>query len=98
MYPTLRVCSRPLQHAAFDILHRAIPQLQEQVSIDAAISEEFAGQVELPVELLSLIMEVPDVSHDSVLEEDILNLRGYLLSWLLIYDHFNGAVGIPYMI
>ncbi|TGZ78159.1 hypothetical protein EX30DRAFT_366230 [Ascodesmis nigricans] len=92
VYPTLRVQSRPIQHAAFDILHRAIPQLQEEVSINAVISAESASQVELPVELLSLIMEMPATTPADLESEDlVINFRGYLLSWILIFDHFNGA-------
>lgn len=96
IYPLLNVRSRSIQEAAFEILHRHIPSVQEQVSIDAAFSKEDNFQLQLPAELLSLIIEPPNL--DEV--EDLgtargmpLALRGYLLTWILIFDHFENSVG-----
>lgn len=93
LYPILNVQSRSIQHAAFDILSRAIPAQQEAISIEAAISEEAANAVQLPAELLSLILDAPepvDIS-DPLTEDEILKLRSYLLSWVLIYSHFTNT-------
>jgi hypothetical protein len=91
LYPLLYVESQPVQQTAFDILHKQIPAAQEQISIDAALSKTTAR---LPEELLSLIIEAPtvaalaDVNFDRVVP---LSLRGYLLSWTLVFDHLEHA-------
>jgi E3 ubiquitin-protein ligase listerin len=94
LYPLLNASSRPIQQAAFDLLHRTIPTAQEQISFDAALSKEEFGGVELPLELLSLVVSPP--SLESMASVDFsrampLSLRSYLLSWLLVYDHFTNA-------
>jgi hypothetical protein len=92
LFPLLYVESQPVQQTAFDILHKQIPATQEQVSINAALENTTAR---LPEELLSLILEAPTVAGlaDANFERSIpLPLRGYLLSWLLIFDHLEHAV------
>ena len=92
LYPLLYVESQPVQQTAFDILHKQIPAAQEQISIDAALSKTTAR---LPEELLSLIMEAPTVAALAEVNFDRsvpLSLRGYLLSWLLVFDHLEHAV------
>lgn len=89
LYPLLYVESQPVQQTAFDILHKQIPASQEQISIDAALEKSTAR---LPEELLSLIIDAPTVSAlaEANLERSVpLPLRGYLLSWLLIFDHLE---------
>ncbi|KAF2878036.1 RING zinc finger protein-like protein [Massariosphaeria phaeospora] len=91
LFPLLYVESQPVQQTAFDILHKQIPAAQEQISIDAALEKTIAR---LPEELLSLILEAPTVSAlaDDSFERNIpLQLRGYLLSWLLVFDHLEHA-------
>ncbi|KAJ4303712.1 hypothetical protein N0V90_002613 [Kalmusia sp. IMI 367209] len=91
LYPLLYVESQPVQQTAFDILHKQIPAAQEQISIDAALEKTTAR---LPEELLSLILEAPTVAAlaDANFERSIpLPLRGYLLSWLLVFDHIQHA-------
>ncbi|KAF2011902.1 hypothetical protein BU24DRAFT_495013 [Aaosphaeria arxii CBS 175.79] len=91
LFPLLYVESQPVQQSAFDILHKQIPALQEQISIDAALDKSTAR---LPEELLSLILEAPTVAAlaDADFERSIpLPLRGYLLSWLLVFDHLEHA-------
>lgn len=95
IYPLLNVRSRPIQEAAFGILHRHIPSVQEQVSIDAAFSREETFQLQLPAELLSLVLEPPtmgSVEGLSFARGMPLVLRGYLLTWILIFDHFENSV------
>lgn len=89
LYPLLYVESQPVQQTAFNILHKQIPAAQEQISIDAALEKTTAR---LPEELLSLIMEAPTVAAlaGANFERSVpLPLRGYLLSWLLVFDHLE---------
>ncbi|KAJ4345091.1 hypothetical protein N0V95_005938 [Ascochyta clinopodiicola] len=91
LYPLLYVESQPVQQTAFNILHKQIPAAQEQISIDAALSKSTAR---LPEELLSLIIEAPTVAAlaEVNFERNVpLPLRGYLLSWLLVFDHLEHA-------
>ncbi|KAF1983519.1 hypothetical protein K402DRAFT_456495 [Aulographum hederae CBS 113979] len=79
------------QLTAYNILHQKIPAAQEQVSFDAALDKKTAR---LPEELLSLILEAPttDALQDADFERTTpLRLRGYLLAWVLIFDHFKNA-------
>ena len=91
LYPLLYTSSRPIQQAAFDLLHKQIPVDQEQRSFDAALENKVA---QLPDELLSLILETPtleslaDMSFERAMP---LSLQGYLYSWRLLFDHFNGS-------
>ena len=92
LFPLLYVESQPVQQSAFDILHKQIPAAQEQISIDAALEKTTA---KLPEELLSLILEAPTLAAlgEATFERSVpLPLRGYLLSWLLIFDHLEYAV------
>ena len=92
LYPLLYVDSQPVQQTAFNILHRQIPARQEQISIDVAIEKSTAR---LPEELLSLILEAPTMEALAGANFDRsipLPLRGYLLSWILVFDHLEHAV------
>lgn len=92
IYPLLYAESRPLQQVAFEILHRQIPKAQEDISIDAALDKK---QRHLPDELLSMIIAAPFsyIPDAQGLEQAMaLPLRGYLLSWILIFDHFHNSV------
>ncbi|OAL43985.1 RING zinc finger protein-like protein [Pyrenochaeta sp. DS3sAY3a] len=89
LYPLLYVESQPVQQTAFDILHKQIPIAQEQISIDTVLEKTTAR---LPEELLSLIIDAPTVAAlgDANFERNVpLPLRGYLLSWLLVFDHLE---------
>ncbi|KAF2821605.1 RING zinc finger protein-like protein [Ophiobolus disseminans] len=91
LFPLLYVESQPVQQTAFDILHKQIPEAQEQISIDAALEKTTAR---LPEELLSLIIDAPTVAAlaEANFERSVpLPLRGYLLSWLLVFDHLEHA-------
>ncbi|KAJ4375787.1 hypothetical protein N0V83_001064 [Neocucurbitaria cava] len=91
LYPLLYVESQPVQQTAFNILHKQIPAAQEQISIDAALEKISAR---LPEELLSLIIDAPTVMAlaEANFDRSVpLPLRGYLLSWLLVFDHLEHA-------
>ena len=84
--------SRAVQQTAFGILHRHIPRAQESISLDAALDK---ATVKLPGELLSLVFEAPTLGDFEGLDFERskpLLLRGYLLSWSLVFDHFSNTV------
>ncbi|MCJ1287927.1 hypothetical protein MMC26_007279 [Xylographa opegraphella] len=92
LYPVIASESAALQRAAYQMLHNYIPENQEDLSIEAALSKTFKAK--LPEELLSLILTVPQ--HDEPLALDCeypltLHLNGYLLGWILVFDHWNNA-------
>lgn len=91
LYPLIYAPSRPIEQAAFDLLHKQIPAAQEEISLEAALDNKTA---QLPDELLSLIVEAPTL--DSLAEAPFdrampLSLQGYLYSWRLVFDHFDGS-------
>ena len=88
----LYVESLAVQQTAFDILRKMIPAAQEQISVEAALDKSTA---QLPEELLSLILDAPTMAalvDASFVRTMPLPLRGYLLSWLLVFDHLQHAV------
>ena len=81
-----------MQRTAYTLLHRYIPQVQEKVSFDVALSKTAVG---LPDELISLILESPSLDIISAAGNDDkvwTSLRSYLLSWKVVFDHFSNAV------
>lgn len=88
LYALLAVECKVIQQTAFELLHRHIPQAQEQVSFDVALSKT---TVKLPDELLSLLLDVPPADLATSLSDtkDLLRIRRYLMSWKLIFDHFS---------
>jgi hypothetical protein len=95
IYPLLGVQSRAIQKAAFDILHRYIPTAQEQISVDVALSNDAANSLQLPPEILSMIIEAPELPEELDMDfasEMPIPVKGYLLSWILVFDHFENAV------
>ena len=92
LYAVLASQSSALQGAAYELLHRSIPKSQENVSLDKALSKDY--QAKLPEELLSLILEVPTMERlvDASFKRSMpAFLQTYLLSWHLIFDHWDGA-------
>lgn len=92
IYSLLYAQSHAVQQSAFDILRKHIYAAQEQIAFDAALSKKDAH---LPEELLSLILEAPTMAglEDASFERIMpLPLRGYLLSWILVFDHFQDTV------
>lgn len=89
-YPLIASENRIVQSAAFDVLHRAIPAEQEEISVNAILEKKDA---QLPVELLSLLLDAPSIRNfdDEELAEFPPSIRSYLLSWHLVYDSFSTA-------
>ena len=105
VYPLLRGAPKPIQERAYEILHQHIPMQQEEISVEAALAreeDEFTPQ--LAPELLSLVLETPsnDLLEDLIFGgrqgETINGVRGCLLAWRLIFDHFQKAVCHPLII
>jgi hypothetical protein len=66
--------------------------VQEQVSFDVALSK---SEVKLPYELISLLLGAPTMESISATYGDDktwADIRSYLLSWKLVFDHFVNAV------
>lgn len=92
LFHVLNSNSDSLQTCGFTILHAKIPTLQQALSIEAALEK---SAMRLPDELLSLVLESPKMSHVEDLDPDErlpLRLKGYFLSWILIFDYFEDAV------
>ncbi|MCJ1380931.1 hypothetical protein MMC17_004040 [Xylographa soralifera] len=92
LYPVIAFESAALQRAAYQMLHKYIPENQEELSIEAALSKTF--EAKLPEELLSLILAVPQFDEPLTLDWGPslpLHLNGYLLSWILVFDHWSNA-------
>jgi hypothetical protein len=92
VFGLLTAHSRAVQRTAYTILHRYIPQVQEQVSFDVALSKT---AVSLPDELVSLLLETPTMKAVSMSWGDDkmwTSMRSYLLSWKVVFDHFSNAV------
>ncbi|SMR54765.1 unnamed protein product [Zymoseptoria tritici ST99CH_3D1] len=91
LFPLLYAPSHAIQSATFTLLQKHIPAAQEQISFDAALENKTA---QLPDELLSLIIEAPtldtlaDASFDVAMP---LQLQGFLNSWRVLFEHFNGS-------
>jgi hypothetical protein len=90
LYPLLESYQQPVQTAAYELLHRAIPAKQEQTSLEIALEKTV---VHLPAELLSLIADFVETKRTSkyLPMPDDNAARGHLLSWILVFDHFTNA-------
>jgi hypothetical protein len=102
VYPLLAVRSNSIQETAFKVLHSKIPAQQQEMSMEIALGDTKIAR--LPDELLSLIIDAPPAKEDALI--DWLGINGplnydenlhprikcYLLSWVLLFDHFTNAV------
>ncbi|RDW79552.1 hypothetical protein BP6252_04190 [Coleophoma cylindrospora] len=90
MYHLVAVDHSLVRVVAFDLLQRALPSIQEQLSVDVILEKKDA---QLPDELVSLLLEAP--SYTAYDEEDHAKLaelaQGYLLAWQLVFDCFRNA-------
>ncbi|KAJ8126319.1 hypothetical protein O1611_g7320 [Lasiodiplodia mahajangana] len=82
--------SRAIQTAAFTILHKALPAMQEELSVNVLLENQDAR---LPDELLSLLLDAPtlDSYPDEIVAQFPTPVRSYLLSWHLVFDAFQAA-------
>ncbi|KAK9367200.1 hypothetical protein V1509DRAFT_627282 [Lipomyces kononenkoae] len=93
----LSVESEPLQKAILKLEQRIIPVTQESLAMEAALDTHGVLTIELPVELLSLVMTIPDALYGDIDVEEIraggmdAEMRAYLYSWKLIFEYFENA-------
>ncbi|KAK0386027.1 hypothetical protein NLU13_5864 [Sarocladium strictum] len=90
LYGLVASDSEIVQTAAFTMLHRMIPEQQPQKSVGLLLDKIDAR---LPDELLSLLLDAPTLEQysDEVLATFPLSVRGYLLSWKLIFDTYAAS-------
>ncbi|KAK0620565.1 hypothetical protein B0T14DRAFT_567308 [Immersiella caudata] len=90
LYGLVAADSREIQTAAFGLLHRALPAVQEQLSVDILLEKKDAS---LPDELLSLLLDAPtlEMYPEEVLDQFPPAVRSYLLAWHLIFDAYSKA-------
>ena len=92
LFPLMASEEQSVQDAAFQLLHQAVPEAQQQVSLDVVLEKKI---VHLPEELLSLLLHAPSMqifsSTDEPRERVWLGIRRHLLSWKLVFDHFTNA-------
>lgn len=90
MYPLVASEARDVQTAAYGLLHRAIPEQQQQASVDVLLDKTDSS---LPDELLSLLLDAPTLEaySDESLAQFPVAVRCYLLSWKLVYDMFASS-------
>ncbi|OWP03493.1 hypothetical protein B2J93_7511 [Marssonina coronariae] len=87
-YPLVASEFRMVQSAAFDVLHKALPQVQQELSVNVLLEGTTA---QLPLELLSLLLNTPSAQDVSGASDFPSSIRGYLLSWLIIYESYKTA-------
>ncbi|KHN98414.1 C3HC4 type (RING finger) zinc finger containing protein [Metarhizium album ARSEF 1941] len=82
--------SRDVQTASFNLLHRKILADQEQKSIEVLLDKTDAR---LPDELVSLFLDPPTLEKfsDEWLSLFPTSIRGYLLSWKLVFDAYSSS-------
>lgn len=90
IYALVASDSREIQTAGFNLLHRALPATQEQISLDVLLEKK---QARLPDELTSLLLDAPTLETypEEVLVQFPTPIRSYLLSWKLVFDAYEGA-------
>lgn len=90
LYSLVASDSREIQTAGYEIVHRALPVAQEQISMDVLLEKK---QARLPDELTSLLLDAPTLEAfpEEVLVQFPTPVRSYLLSWKLVFDAFEGA-------
>lgn len=79
-----------VQSAAYELLSKALPEVQQQLSVDVLLENTNA---QLPEELLSLLLDAPSTGKFSPeeLEEFPATVRSYLLSWHLVYTSYSNS-------
>jgi hypothetical protein len=90
LYGLVASDSRAIQTAAFNILDRALPAVQEKLAVDVLLEKQDAR---LPDELLSLLLDAPTLESypDETIAQFPTPVRSYLLSWHLVLDAFRAA-------
>ncbi|TQS38445.1 hypothetical protein Golomagni_01048 [Golovinomyces magnicellulatus] len=94
-YPLLASDYFWIQSAAYILIHKRLPTLQQQLSVDIVLENRDAS---LPDELLSLTIAQPSNLNISYSDElfqgfssEYLEVRSYLLAWLLVFEIFAAS-------
>ncbi|KAL2257670.1 hypothetical protein VTK26DRAFT_9328 [Humicola hyalothermophila] len=90
IYESVASESREIQKAAFDVLHRTLPVLQDDINVTVITDKKPAN---LPDELLSLLLNAPNPEDytDEDLSQFPVTIRSYLLAWHLVFDAYSTA-------
>lgn len=90
LYGLVASDSRVIQTAAFTMLSKALPAVQEKLSVDVLLDKQDAR---LPDELLSLLLDAPTLESypDEIISQFPTPVRSYLLSWHLVFTVFQAA-------
>lgn len=90
LYHLIASDNQLIQTAAFRILHETVSAAQDQISLDVLLEKKDA---KLPDELLSLLLDPPSIHNfsDERLVEFPFEIRGYLLSWLLVFQSYPAS-------
>lgn len=94
-YSLLTAYSQVVQCTAYTVLHWYIPEVQEQLSFDVALTK---STVRLPYKPMSLLLEAPTAESISTSHGDDKmwsSIQSYLLSWRVVFDHFTNVVCSP---
>lgn len=93
--------SPTVQKMAYQLLKAAAQKRTEHFVIEAGVDTEATIQATLPPELLELVsrqMNFTGVDEEGGIEgegeEQLQNIFGYLLGWMLVFDLFQDAVRI----
>ncbi|KAI0341369.1 hypothetical protein BDW22DRAFT_1358876 [Trametopsis cervina] len=81
--------SETVPQMAYKILREAAKKRTEYMVVEAGVDTEEAIQLELPLELVALLYNVPDEDLDE--RSDNHGTFGYLLAWMLTFDLFTNA-------
>lgn len=82
--------SPDVQTMAYAMLRQAAGKRTEYVVVEAAVDTEAEFKAELPLELIELLQQGLPQAEESTAQQNIL---GSLLSWSLVFDLFDDAVG-----
>ncbi|KAI9028280.1 hypothetical protein CLU79DRAFT_832688 [Phycomyces nitens] len=90
----LKAPTESLQKCSYNLLQRSIAHTVEQLSVQMEFSETSEKDTDFSInkDIYANLMDTPDMStwHSANLKDQPLNeILGFLLSWLLMFDHFN---------
>nr|QPI71211.1 hypothetical protein [Ovatospora brasiliensis] len=90
VYESVASGSREIQKAAFGVLHRTLPAIQDEINVSVITDKKAAN---LPDELLSLLLNAPNPEDytDEDLSQFPVAIRSYLLAWHLVFDAYSRA-------
>ncbi len=93
MYRIMSVGPNHMQETAFLIQQQVVKLEQEQMTLQSALVREYEEvEARLPDELLSVILDVPDLDEEYLSDppEQISGeLRGYFMAWMIIFRFFD---------